>query len=163
MPLENLSLAQVLQRSPGHFMPDDFEWSFDWLVMKAGTDFPPDNVEHYLQVMAIYCLYFTVLNLITHGIFLCCNETYSKKLEPIKRTEYRANVLSIFHASIAVILSSLGMWWVCDEDKDVFNDKECMNTPKYIHLWALMHSVGYFIIDTFNLFFLIKEWRSYDI
>ena len=112
--------------------------------------------------MASYCLYFAILNLIAHGLFLCCNKTYTEKLEPHKRTEYRANVLSIVHATVSVILASLGMWFVCGDGKSVFNDKRCMNTPKYIHLWALMHSVGYFIIDTFNLVFLIKDKRGYD-
>lgn len=103
-------------------MPDDFEWSFDWVIHKAGMDFPRDNAEHYIQVMAAYCLYFAILNLIAHFTFLCTNETYKKHLTPSKRTEYRANVLGILHAVICVLLSSLGMWWVCDYNKNVFND-----------------------------------------
>ena len=54
------------------------------------------------------------------------------------------------------------MWWVCDYEKNVFNDEQCINTPKYIHLWALMHSVGFFIVDTFNLIVLIKDKKPND-
>ena len=143
-------------------MPDDFEWSLSWVVKKADTNFPRDNAEHYIQVMAAYCLYFAILNIVAHCTFLCFNETYTKITESSKRTAYRANVLSIVHSIVSVALSSLGMWWVCDYDKNVFNDSQCMNTPKYIHLWALMHSVGYFIVDTFNLVVLIKDKKPND-
>ena len=54
------------------------------------------------------------------------------------------------------------MWWVCRPGENVFNNEECLDTPKYIHLWALMHTVGYFIVDTFNLVFLMKDKRPYD-
>ena len=111
--------------------------------------------------MALYCLYFVILNTIVHGIFLWKNKLYNQ-FDAKKRTEYRAYLISMVHSIVSVFLSSLGMWWVCRIGKNVYNDFECMNTPKYIHLWALMHSVGYFIVDTFDLIFLIPDKKAYD-
>lgn len=142
-------------------MPDDFEPTLTWVVKKAKQDFPADNADHYLAVMAVYALYFAFTNLICHCVFLCWNKKYTG-LAPAKRTEYRANVVAIIHSIVAVFLSSLGMWWVCRPGENVFNNNQCLDTPKYIHLWALMHSVGYFIIDTINLVFLTKEKGPYE-
>ena len=142
-------------------MPDDFEPTLTWVVKKAKMDFPADNADHYLAVMAAYSLYFAIINMTSHCVFLCWNKKYTS-LEPGKRTEYRANVIAIFHSVIAVFLSSLGMWWVCRPGENVFNSNQCIDTPKYIHLWALMHSVGYFIVDTINYIFLVKEKKPSD-
>ena len=57
-------------------MPDDFKPTLSWVVSKAKQDFPPDNADHYLTVMALYALYFAVVNMLVHCVFLCWNKLY---------------------------------------------------------------------------------------
>ena len=37
-----------------------------------------------------------------------------------------------------------------------------METPRYIHMWAILNPSGYFIIDLFNPVFIIREFTTYD-
>mmetsp|Transcript_4799 Transcript_4799/g.3294 ORF Transcript_4799/g.3294 Transcript_4799/m.3294 type:complete len:183 (+) Transcript_4799:232-780(+) len=64
-----------------------------------------------------------------------------------QRAEYRAYTVSPIHCLIACSLSLWGMFWVCEDDQTVFNDFECLNTPRNIHIWCLVHSASYFLVD----------------
>lgn len=44
----------------------------------------------------------------------------------------------------------------------MFNSDECINTVRYIHIWALIHTCGYFIVDFFFIFFVIKGNSALD-
>ena len=57
----------------------------------------------------------------------------------------------MFHSPIAVFLSFSSMFLVCGEDKNVFNDDHCYNTPRYMHIWCLLNTVAYFMQDLFYL------------
>ena len=63
--------------------------------------------------------------------------------------EYRAYVTSPVHAMLSVFLSVTAMFYICGDGKTVFDDDHCFNTPRYIHIWALLNTCGYFIVDFF--------------
>ena len=79
-----------------------------------------------------------------------------------KQTEYRTYVTSITHALGAVFLSTIAMFYICGGNQTVFNSDECINTVRYIHIWALIHTNGYFIVDFFFIFFVIKGNTALD-
>jgi hypothetical protein len=73
-------------------------------------------------------------------------------------------VVSPFHSIAACIISILGMFFVCEEGNNVFNDEECINTPRYIHVWSLMHTCGFFFVDAFWLATMTGETvTAYDV
>lgn len=63
---------------------------------------------------------------------------------------------------MCVILSTIAMFYICPDGKTVFNNDLCMNTPRYIHVWALLHSCGYFIVDFVFFFFLVGGRTTLD-
>lgn len=79
-----------------------------------------------------------------------------------KRIEYRTYVVSPIHSLLCVILSTISMFYICPDGKTVFNSDVCMNTPRYIHVWALLHSCGYFIVDFCFFFFLVGGRTTLD-
>lgn len=76
---------------------------------------------------------------------------YKEEMNLRKRVEYRAYVVSPIHALLSVILSVIAMFFICGDGKTVFNDDKCFNTPRLIHIWALLNTCGYFIVDFFWL------------
>ena len=54
------------------------------------------------------------------------------------------------------------MWFVCDGGKTVFNSHECINTVRNVHIWATIHTCGYFITDFLWLYFIIEGRTSLD-
>lgn len=80
----------------------------------------------------------------------------------VKQTEYRTYWTSMIHAMGCFILSTIAMWYICGDGKTVFNNDECMNTPRYIHVWALLHTCGYFTQDACWLFFVSGGHTALD-
>ena len=54
------------------------------------------------------------------------------------------------------------MFFICGDGKTVFNNSECLETVRYIHIWALLNTCGYFFTDFFLLFFIIKARTTLD-
>jgi len=63
---------------------------------------------------------------------------------------------------MAVVLSTLAMFYVCGEGNTVFNSDECLSTPRNIHIWTLLHTTGYFITDFFVQYFLVQGRAAID-
>jgi len=80
----------------------------------------------------------------------------------VKQTEYRSYILSITHAIGCVYLSTISMFFICGDDKTVFNSEECVNNVRYIHIWALLHTCGYFLMDFFFLWFVVGGNTALD-
>ena len=55
------------------------------------------------------------------------------------------------------------MYYVCPVGVNVFNDEVCMDTPKYFHIWAIMHTSAYFTMDLVNVACIIREFSTYDL
>ena len=54
------------------------------------------------------------------------------------------------------------MLYICGGNQTVFNSDECINTVRYIHIWALIHTCGYFFVDFIFIFFVIKGDTALD-
>ena len=54
------------------------------------------------------------------------------------------------------------MFYICGGNQTVFNSDECINTVRYIHIWALIHTCGYFIVDFLFIFFVIGGDTALD-
>ena len=122
---------------------------------------PDHNEMYYFKCTLIAIAFFFTLHLITH--LLCYRNTQIyRDMNTVKRTEYRTYIISIIHAFGAVFLATISMWYICGDGKTVFNTDECMNTVRYVHIWALLHTCGYFISDFFFLFFVIKGNSTLD-
>ena len=79
-----------------------------------------------------------------------------------KQTEYRSYLLSPIHSLVAVLFSVLGTYYICD-DGNIFTNNECMNTPRYIHIWALQHTCAWFIVDSFFIGVIIGGTSPFDL
>lgn len=80
----------------------------------------------------------------------------------IKQAEYRTYTTSFIHALVCVFLSTIAMFYICGEGKTVFNSDECINTVRYVHIWALIHTCGYFIVDFIYIWFVIEGSSALD-
>lgn len=132
-------------------------WWWDYASMKA----PNRDELYYLKFSLLAVAWFLALNLIIHLVAMRKTSIY-REMDNKKRTEYRAYIVSPIHAIGAVILSTLAMFFICGDGKTVFNNDECMNTVRYVHIWALLHTCGYFIVDFFFLYFVVKGDSTLD-
>ena len=122
---------------------------------------PDHNELYYVKYTVISIAYFCTVLLVTHWLCLRYSQTY-RDMDHLKRVEYRSYIKSIVHAIVAVFLSTISMWYICGDGKTVFNSDECMNTPRYIHVWALIHTCGYFLLDFFFLYFVTQGRTALD-
>lgn len=99
-----------------------------------------------MWTLGVGIAYFSLVHLILHLILLKKLPLY-EELTFRGRAEYRAYAVSPIHCVVACSLSIWGMFWVCEDDVTVYNNFECFNTPRYIHIWCLVHSAAYFFVD----------------
>jgi len=71
--------------------------------------------------------------------------------------------ISPIHSFVSVIFATWGMFYVCGDDVNVFNNFDCFNQPRMIHMWTLMHSSGYFLVDLVVLIFFHRGTTTMDI
>lgn len=120
---------------------------FDGLWGLAVTKYPSDEVSHFFLLIVYMIACYGAVNLGTHLTFILCNKRY-QKLDNTKQGEYRSNVMSPIHAISSVIFATLSMFSVCEEG-NVFTNETCFSTARYLHIWALVNTCGYFVQDTF--------------
>ena len=132
-------------------------WWWEYAALKA----PDHNELFYLKFSIVSLAYFFAFSLAIHLIATRKTLVYSE-MNTVKQTLYRSYILSIAHAIGCVILAVISMWFICGDGKTVFNSDECINTPRYIHIWALLHTCGYFLTDFFFMWFIVKGDTSLD-
>lgn len=54
------------------------------------------------------------------------------------------------------------MWFACEDSQTVFNSDKCINTVRYVHIWALLNTCGNFIQDFFWIYFVYEGRSSLD-
>ena len=106
---------------------------------------------------AFYGLFHVLMHLINNGL----NKRYMK-LNSLKKTEYRTNIIAPVHSLLAVVFSWLAMFNVCGHGQTVFNNEKCFDTPRYLHIWALVNTCGYFVFDTFSLVVIQRTFETID-
>ena len=108
-------------------------------------------------------LYHIGVHLVIHLIAMYIGSPTYVDRTMAKKTEYRTNVVSITHSTGCMILCTWGCFFVCGEGKNVFNDDQCINTVRYVHVWALLHTCSYFILDAWILCFVVKGFAPLDL
>ena len=114
----------------------------------ASTKAPDENKLYYVKYTIAFIIFYMLVHLAIHMICIKVNRVYYER-DMIKKVDYRTYCLSLFHAPIAVFLSFSSMFLVCEEGSNVFNDKQCFETPKYMHIWTLLNTCAYFLQDLF--------------
>ena len=132
-------------------------WWWDYASRHA----PDHNEMYYLKFTLLSIALQFALHLLIHFIAYKRTHVY-RELTVAKKAEYRCYITSPIHAVGCVILSTIAMFYICGEGRTVFNSDECMNTVRYVHIWALLHTCGYFLVDFFFLFFVIKGTSALD-
>ena len=122
---------------------------------------PFRNELYYLKFTLLSMAWFFALHLAVHLVCLRKNQHY-RDLSSEKRCEYRTYVISPVHAIVATLLSTIAMLYICGEGRTVFNNDACMDTTRYIHIWALLHTCGYFLVDFIFLYFVVKGNTTLD-
>ena len=85
-----------------------------------------------------------------------------------KQVTYRSYIVSPFHNISCVVFSIYAMFFVCGlgpdgENVTVFNSSECFTTPRYLHIWAVFNSCGYFYVDFIYMCFIVAEHTALDV
>ena len=143
-----MSSASVETHSAVH--EPQANWWWEYAEMKA----PNHNEMYYFKFTILSLAYFFAFSLAIHLIATRYTRVYSE-MNTVKQTLYRSYILSVAHAIGCVILATISMWFICGDGKTVFNSDECINTPRYIHIWALLHTCGYFLMDFFFMWFVV--------
>ena len=133
-----------------------------WFWEYAATKAPANDNWYYVRYSLLAIAYFFTLHFLIHQYYNRYRNQVYISMNTQKQTEYRTYILSIMHAIVCVYLSATAMWNICEDGKTVFDSQECMMTVRYIHVWALLHTCGYFLTDFFFLFFVIKGDSALD-
>jgi hypothetical protein len=96
-------------------------------------------------------IFYAILHAKVHLFCIYLVPRYQKLSKP-KRGDYRANVISPVHSISSVAFSVIAMFYICGHGQTTFNSETCLNTPRYLHIWALVNTCGYFVVDTINIF-----------
>ena len=124
-------------------------WWWDYAAMKA----PDENMEYYFKFTVLAVAFFFTVQLIVH--LLCLKTRVYPDCDFKKQAYFRTTVVSIFHSCICIVLCTIGLLYICPGDQTVFNSDVCINTVRYIHIWAVITSASFFIVDLFTIVFLI--------
>ena len=127
----------------------------------AKEEYPPDKIDHFFYLIIYLTAFYGLLHLLTHLLNLCFNNKRYFKLSKEKQGEYRGQAAGPIHATSSVVCAVLTIWYVCPDGKTPFNDDHCFNTPRYLHIWALVNTCGYFVFDTINIMVLINTYTTY--
>ena len=120
-------------------------WSLvDWLTTPAVLK----SFLFYAWLSIVFVAYFVGLHFFLHLIYSKTNTHYRTLDTQKKKVEYRTYTISPIHHLTSIFISIVTMFYACGDDKTVFNDMECMNTPRNLHVLAVMHTCSYFIVDT---------------
>ena len=118
-------------------------------------------MSHFFYLIVYMMAFYGLLHLVLHGLNGWLNKRY-QKLNRQKQGEYRSNLISPIHSIICVMFSTLAAFKVCGNGQTVFNNEHCMATPRYLHIWALVNTCGYFVTDTFNIVVIIRTFTTLD-
>ena len=124
-------------------------WWWDYAAMRA----PDHNEMYYLKFTLLSIALFFALHLAVH-LIVKKTQVY-KNCDTQKQAYYRTTVVSIFHSLICLVLCTIALLYICGNGQTVFNSTECINTVRYIHIWSLITTCGYFIVDLFFIVFVI--------
>ena len=117
---------------------------------------------YYFKVTLIAMAFYMGIHYATHCICMKKYQAYREDMDLRKRVEYRSYICSPIHALLSVFLSVTAMFFICGHGKTVFNDAQCFNTPRLIHIWALINTCGYFIVDFIWLAFVVRGTTALD-
>ena len=123
---------------------------------------PDENMMYYVNASIVACVFYLLVHYLIHVIAMRKYSVYKDEMDTRARVEYRSYICSPIHALLSVGLSMIAMFWICGHGKTVFNDDQCINTPRYIHIWALLNTCGYFITDFFWLACVVRGTSALD-
>ena len=134
-----------------------------WFWDYAGDKAPHQPYSYYIWFSVMALAYHCLVHFITHTIAMYIGSPTYVDRTTAKKTEYRTNVVSITHSFGCLLFCTWGCFFVCEEGKTVFNDDKCINTVRYVHVWALLHTCSYFLLDAWILCFVVKGFAPLDI
>ena len=99
----------------------------------------------YLGVIGIayFCLQHAFLHFLIRVVYPKYNEMSSHDFH-----EYRMQINSFFHGSMATSFALYCLFWTCPGDKTFFNDEECRLVPRNSHMWLCFFTAGYLFVET---------------
>jgi hypothetical protein len=103
-------------------------------------------VELALFFCALWVLHHVWLHIILKFFVPLYNQQVGRDI-----ADYRMNWNSFIHASISAALSVYCSFYACGDGKTFFNDKECREEPRNIHVWTLMFTASYLFVDSIVL------------
>ena len=122
---------------------------------------PDEDQSYYFWGTVIMIGYWYIVLSVLDKVFMKHNSIYRGEDRKGKAL-YLSYVQSSIHALVSCLLATIGMFFVCGDGKNVFNSDSCINTPKYIHIWALLHSTSYFIYDFLVQWFIVEGSAPID-
>ena len=121
---------------------------------------PDHNEMYYFKFTLISIAFFFACHLIVH---LVCRKTFVyKNFDYKKQAYFRTTIVSIFHSLICIVLCYIALLEICPNGQTVFNSTECIETVRYIHIWSLITTCGFFIVDLFFIAVIIRGNTALD-
>ena len=114
---------------------------------------------YYLWLTIFFVIYFSAWHVAMHLIFVRCNDTYLS-LNRTKRSEYRTYAVAPVHHLNSIVAAIVTMFYACGDDKTVFNDMQCFDTPRNLHIICMCHTGAYFVVDTVILVMMEGDLMS---
>ena len=131
-------------------------WWWDYAAMKA----PDHNEMYYFKFTLLSITFFFACHLTVH--LICKKTQVYKNCDYQKQAYFRTTVVSIFHSLICVVLCTIALFYICGNGQTVFNSAECIETVRYIHIWSLITTCGFFIVDLFFIVAIIQGRTTLD-
>ena len=144
VPPATLNAQDSLAAQTQSIETENSSWLWEYASLRA-TD---EDEGFYLQYTLLAMAYWIFLACAIHVICMRFNHRYRED-DAKARASYRSYAASPIHALCACFLSAVSMFYICGDDKTVFNDEKCFNTPRHIHIWAMLHSCSYFLVDLY--------------
>jgi|688.fasta_scaffold259637_2 hypothetical protein len=109
----------------------------------------------YLFLQTVAAGYWVSVHTAIDFIFINQNGRYLKK-SSVESYEYRSNILGVFHAILATLISFYCIFYACGEGNNFFNSEECAKNPRNITIFAAIFSGSYFLVDLILLVYYTK-------
>lgn len=81
-------------------------------------------------------------------------------LKTKSKKEYYSRVVSNIHATIAVIMSVYGVWFVCEDGESIFSSDVCLVTPQKVNVYLTILSSAYCLYDMYICLYEIKYGKK---
>ena len=77
-------------------------------------------------------------------------------LKPKDKMEYYSRIVSNIHATAALVMTTVGIWFNCEDGGSIFSSDACLMKPQKVQIYLVLMSSAYCLYDLYVCLFQIK-------